>query len=575
MTFYCQPCAKLVCRECTITEHRQGRKHNPREIGDVAQKYKDELQTLVQKTLDTADALRNASYTIGKELSSIATNCQVEKTKIQEHFAQLKSKVEKAEMDVVDKLEEMEKTQKEPLVKEKETFEENLRCTEDGLQFCTDVLARNNDVEVIALGQQLEDRLKVLTAKQVKREALKKYITFNQHNTDMKCELELSCKPLVITDSPVESLPTTVVFRPQKGQVQGTPQVKVTSPGGQCVTLETIKISEGVFEAVWRPQTSGRHVVGVATGGGGESTREGGKRGWGRTSGKGVWSPLIVEVGSNNPVLTFGEKGSQQGQFDRPLDVAVWGDRLYVADTFNKRVQVFDLNGTFCSSFLTTSNPESVVIQTDGTVVVLCGGEVMKFSPSGDLLKKLDLEGHCTSIISLAVQTDGGVVVVDFDQNIFLFAEADGTLVKQVGGHQELLKAQKFNSISFVCVDNESNIVVSDTLQNCVQIFDVCLNFLNKFGVHGRQSHNVWGPTGVSADNRGNIVLANVGDKSDSCGVEHGKKLQVFRLDGTWVSTISSDGDRLNKPHGVAVTEDGHVFVVDYADHCVRKYRYM
>ncbi|CAH1242120.1 TRIM3 [Branchiostoma lanceolatum] len=513
VTFYCQPCAKLVCRECTITEHKQSRKHNPREVSEVAQKYKDDLQTLVQKTVDAADALKNASKTICKELASITINCQVEKTMIREHFVQLKAKLEKAERDVMDKLEEMEITQREPLVKEKESFEGTLRSTEDGLKFCTDIL-----------------------------------------------------------DPPVESLPTSVVFRPQKGQVQGTPQVTVTSPGGQCVTLDTTKISEGAFEAVWRPQTTGKHVVGVATES--DTSGGGGKWKWGRASGKGGCSPLVVYVSSNNPVLTFGQKGSQQGQFDRPLDVAVRGDRLYVADTFKKRVQVFDLSGKFCFSFLTASNPESLVVQTDGTILVHCGEEVIKFSPSGELLKKLDIGVQCTAISGLAVQRDGGLVVADFGQSIFLFVESDGTLVKQVGG-QGLLKAQPFSSVSFVCVDNESNIIVSDSVQNCVQVFDVGLNFLNKFGERGRQPHNMWSPTGVSADSRGNIVLANVGDKSDVGGVEHGKKLQVFRPDGTWVATISSDNDKLNKPHGVAVTEDGHVFVVDYADHCVRKYRYM
>ncbi|KAI8489421.1 hypothetical protein Bbelb_328640 [Branchiostoma belcheri] len=367
--------------------------------------------------------------------------------------------------------------------------------------------------------------------------------------------------PLVITEAPVEGLPTTVIFRPEKGQVEGSPQVTVTSPGGQCARLDTTETSEGVFEAVWRPHTSGEHQVGVTTGGGGGATGDG----------VSLCSLVTEYVGSNNLVLKFGENGSQEGQFNTPIDVAVRGDRLYVADYGNSRVQVFDLSGKFCFSFPTAANPRSVAVQTDGTIVVKCGKEVKKFSPSGEELHKFPLGECCTKPNSLAVQRNGRVVVTDPGKHsIFLF-EAYGALVDQLG---EKGKGEgQFDKPYFVCVDKEDNIIVADRRNHCVQVFDRNLNYKHKFGQFGRKPEDMWGPIGVSADSRGNIVLADTGDDSGIGGVEHGKKLQVFRPDGTWVSTISSDGDKLNWPHGVAVTEDGHVFVTD--NHCIKKYRYM
>ncbi|XP_078656587.1 uncharacterized protein LOC144902828 [Branchiostoma floridae x Branchiostoma belcheri] len=281
---------------------------------------------------------------------------------------------------------------------------------------------------------------------------------------------------------------------------------------------------------------------------------------------------LTLHVSSSNPVLRVGEKGSQQRQFDRPIDVAVRGDRLYVADNWNHRVQVFDLSGKFCHSIPTT-RPYGLAVQTDGTIVVISVKEVKKFSPSGKLLYKFLLGEYCTLPYGLAVQRDGRVVVADPEKHsIFLF-EADGTPVKQVGGQGK--GEGQFDDPNFVCVDKEDNIIVTDYGNHRVQVLDRNLNYKHKFGQKGRQPQDMFGPSGVSADSRGNIVLANFGDSSGVSGVEHGRKLQVFRPDGTWVSTISSDGDKLNWPHGVAVTEDGHVFIVDYADHCIRKYRYM
>ena len=47
------------------------------------------------------------------------------------------------------------------------------------------------------------------------------------------------------------------------------------------------------------------------------------------------------------PVLCFGEGGSGDGMFKKPLGVAVTDkDEILVADCFNHRVQVFDSNGT-------------------------------------------------------------------------------------------------------------------------------------------------------------------------------------------------------------------------------------
>ncbi|CAH1244264.1 TRIM3 [Branchiostoma lanceolatum] len=387
-----------------------------------------------------------------------------------------------------------------------------------------------------------------------------------------------------VEGSAVESLPCSVTVTADTADGTVIPQIEVTSPQGKTTllvihtTAHTIHVDSAglpprphtspplaagkgqtsrvrrVWGGEWRPQTSGKHSLRVHMGD------------------KKDLGSLTVDVGSNNPVLRFGQKGSQQGQFDWPRDVAVRGDRLYVADTLNSRVQVFDLSGNLCDSFSTTTKPVSVAVQTDGTIVVNSRYEVMKMSPSGELLHRFLLGEYYTNPYGLAVQRDGRVVVADIGKHsIFLF-EADGTLVKQVGGQGK--GEGQFDMPCFVCVDKEDNVIVADKNNNCVQVFDKNLNFKHKFGQKGRQPQDMWGPMGVSADSRGNIVLTNIGEVSDVGGVEHGKKLQVFHPDGTWVSTISSDGDKLKGPCGVAVTEDGHVFVAD-SDDCIRKYRYM
>jgi len=50
-------------------------------------------------------------------------------------------------------------------------------------------------------------------------------------------------------------------------------------------------------------------------------------------------------------VKAWGEKGSGPGQFSDPTGIAVAGNEVFVADSRNGRIQVFDLDGRFKRAF--------------------------------------------------------------------------------------------------------------------------------------------------------------------------------------------------------------------------------
>lgn len=66
----------------------------------------------------------------------------------------------------------------------------------------------------------------------------------------------------------------------------------------------------------------------------------------------------------------IGRPGSAPGELASPSDVAVDGGRLYVTDTGNRRVQVFDAaNGTFLAAWANFGNPHGIAVG-DGRVFV-------------------------------------------------------------------------------------------------------------------------------------------------------------------------------------------------------------
>ncbi|XP_078657039.1 uncharacterized protein LOC144903090 [Branchiostoma floridae x Branchiostoma belcheri] len=574
--------------EAEQLEQEQREEDTDKDVAKAAAKYKAAVEAVISKISQKVDNL-------DRELTATAQNCEQVEKEVKQHYEKLISKLQQEKQEMISKIQKIKEDRERELTREKEKLETELKNNRKEEKFCEQILDRQDGTEALKeikeRLQQMEEKIEKLSMQETGNSSLagQTKVTFKQLLSEVpggsvfpqeKEEKPPKVSPsdslsesvrftIDVQEPAVESLPCSVTVTTNNADLTGgkvAPQIEVTSSNGKTTLIQTtahtsppLAAGKGqtsrvsrVWCAEWRPQQSGKHTLGVCMGG----TEDLGS--------------LTVDVSCNNPVVSFGENGSQQGQFRCPTDVAVRGDRLYVADANNDRVQVFDLSGKFCHSFPTTG-PLGLAVQTDGTIVVKSGKEVKKFSPSGELLHKFPLGKYCTTPYGLAVQRDGRVVVADRDKHsIFLF-EADGTLVKKVGGKGE--GEGQFDRPHFVCVDKEDNIIVADTVNHRVQVFDRNLDYKHKFGQWGRQPQDMWGPSGVSADSRGNIVLANAGGTTD--GVKHNVKLQVFHPDGTWVSTISSDGDKLKFPCGVAVTEDGHVFVADIWDDCIRKYRYM
>jgi tripartite motif-containing protein 71 len=53
---------------------------------------------------------------------------------------------------------------------------------------------------------------------------------------------------------------------------------------------------------------------------------------------------LVEYTAGGGFVRSFGSAGTGRGQFNRPTHLEIAGRRLFVADTWNDRVQIFDLN---------------------------------------------------------------------------------------------------------------------------------------------------------------------------------------------------------------------------------------
>jgi len=234
----------------------------------------------------------------------------------------------------------------------------------------------------------------------------------------------------------------------------------------------------------------------------------------------------------------FGTIGSADGKFGTvPIGIALDSSgNIYVADTGNDRVQIFDSSGNFLLAFGTTGSadgqfnfPRGIALDSTGNIYVVDpqNNTVQKFSPFT------------------------GFSNVFFISKFGSSGSADG----------------QFSFPQNIAFDSSDNIYVTDRDNNRVQIFDSSGNFLSKFGSPGTGNGQFDGLTGIAIDSSGNI---NVVESNNN-------RIQIFDSSGNFLSTFGSSGSadgEFNFPQFIAFDSSDNIYVTDLSNDRVQINRF-
>jgi Mg-chelatase subunit ChlD/DNA-binding beta-propeller fold protein YncE len=95
-----------------------------------------------------------------------------------------------------------------------------------------------------------------------------------------------------------------------------------------------------------------------------------------------------------------------------PVDIALQGDRVYLADRGSNRILVRDLSGNKLGDWSTHDGPESLAVGPSGDVFVLGRGHWgYRYSPTGQLLASWPMPDREIWSLDMAVDDDGKVYV--------------------------------------------------------------------------------------------------------------------------------------------------------------------
>ncbi|MFO1417928.1 MAG: SMP-30/gluconolactonase/LRE family protein [Methylotetracoccus sp.] len=295
--------------------------------------------------------------------------------------------------------------------------------------------------------------------------------------------------------------------------------------------------------------------------------------------------------------LKWGSQGTGDGLFSSPTGVAVDatnGD-VYVADTNNGRIQVFDKSGifkrkwgTFGSGAGQFNQPSDIAVNRlrDEVYVVEYGNSrVQAFTKQGQYLRSwggsATLNGEFDNPRGIAVDSsDDRLYVADTDNSrVMVFKASNGDFQFGVANGAVWVKDlptpsygpgnRWFNGAWGVSVDESSHVIyVTDYGNKRVQKLAKTGAFLGAFGGLGLGNGQFQYPTGIVVDSEHNVLVVDSYSQP---------KIQKFNSSGRFITRWSSYGSNdglMNDPRGVAVSADaGFVYVVEAGNDRVQRFR--
>jgi DNA-binding beta-propeller fold protein YncE len=284
----------------------------------------------------------------------------------------------------------------------------------------------------------------------------------------------------------------------------------------------------------------------------------------------------------------FGSQGAEPGQFERPNGIAIDGHRsggeggfVYVADTGNHRVQKFTADGQLVAAWGQNSVVETEMGIAEGFnepwgVAVAPNGDVYVADTWNHRIQQLDAEGNPVSAWGLfgqygpgdgaagqgafygprgvAIGPDGRVYVTDTGNKRVQVFRPDGQFAFQWGGGG-VLEGYLDEPVG-IAIGPDDALYVADTWNRRVQVFDADGVYLRQWAVAGWDAGLPDEKPYLAVDGQGTVYVTDPGHY----------RVLVFDHLGNYVLSFGQyglDERSFALPIGIAVAEDGSIYVVD------------
>ena len=300
--------------------------------------------------------------------------------------------------------------------------------------------------------------------------------------------------------------------------------------------------------------------------------------------------PYAEKMISIVPDAFFGTAGAGDGQFNAPRGISIAPDgSIYVADSRNHRIQHFSSEGTWISSWGTFASVDSgsapggtfnepwgIAVDADGFVYVAdtWNYRIQKFTADGKFVTMWGTSGTADTNFSfwgprgIVVDSKGHVLITDTGNNRVVIFDSNGEYISQFG-----LKGIEFGQFYEpvgLAVDNSDWLYVVDTWNQRIQVFapddtGTIYQFVNQWEVAGWDGQSTENKPFITIDPDGKVYVTDPDNF----------RVLVFEQNGTFLKgwgDYSSGIDGFGKPVGIAAASTDVVWVSDSENNYILKF---
>ena len=284
-----------------------------------------------------------------------------------------------------------------------------------------------------------------------------------------------------------------------------------------------------------------------------------------------------------------GNPGAMQAP--RGLDISADGS-IYVADSRNHRIQQYAPDGTLLNSWGsfadrmqgdapggTFNEPWGVAVGPDGSVYVAdtWNHRIQKFTADGKFITTWGDFGQAETEYAfwgprdVAVDADGHVFVTDTGNKRVVVFDENGKFLSSFGSAG--MELGNLDEPVGIAVDKDGKVYVVDTWNQRVQVFAADPTITDRLVYRALMAFEVVGWYGQSLDNKPYIDVSPTGDIFVTDPESY--RVIEFTNDGQYLrswGTYSAATDGFGLASGVAVGNDGRVWVSDGANNRILRF---